>query len=277
MSVDYILETKHKEQISITTFGNENLSSGRCIIHVHGFKGFKDWGFNPFIAKYFALNGYFVITFNFSHNGIGASPLEFTELDKFAKNTYTREVNELSELINSLKLGFFGDVKGPKIGLIGHSRGGVASLINGANSPDVKAVATWASISKLDRYSERQKDEWKAQGYFEVVNARTNQVMRLNYTLLEDIENNQNDFLNLENAVSNLKKPLLIAHGEQDLAVPVKEGETLLSWSDKNKSELFVIKNTGHTFGAVHPFTGTNESLDQLLDRTKRFFDEHLA
>lgn len=74
-----------------------------------------------------------------------------------------------------------------------------------------------------------------------------------------------------------MKKPLLIAHGEQDLAVPVKEGETLLSWSDKNKSELFVIKNTGHTFGAVHPFTGTNESLDQLLDRTKRFFDEHLA
>ncbi|MBU1101327.1 MAG: prolyl oligopeptidase family serine peptidase [Bacteroidetes bacterium] len=277
MSADYILDTKDNEKIRISTFGEENYSSGRIIIHVHGFKGFKDWGFNPYIARYFAKNGYYVITFNFSHNGIGEDPLNFTELEKFAENTYSREVNELAELIEAVKSGFFGEIESPRIGVIGHSRGGVASLINGEKYSEIKAVSTWAAISKLDRYSERQKEEWKIQGYFEVVNTRTNQVMRLNYSLMEDIENNQTGLLSLEKAVKNLNKPLLIVHGEQDLAVPVKEGETLYNWSDKNKSELFIIKNTGHTFGAVHPFTGANESLDLLLDKTKRFFDEHLS
>jgi hypothetical protein len=33
-----------------------------------------------------------VVTFNFSHNGVGEAPLDFTELDKFAVNTYSRDM-----------------------------------------------------------------------------------------------------------------------------------------------------------------------------------------
>ena len=35
-------------------------------------------------------------------------------------------------------------------------------------------------------------------------------MMKLNVSLLEDIEKNKNDLLNLENATKNLNKPLLI-------------------------------------------------------------------
>lgn len=35
---------------------------------------------------------YDVITFNFSHNGVGENLLEFTELETFAVNTYSCEL-----------------------------------------------------------------------------------------------------------------------------------------------------------------------------------------
>ena len=75
------------------------------------------------------MNFQVVVTFNFSHNGIGENKLEFTELDKFAKNTHSREVRELTELVKAIKNGFFEDVIFTKIGIIGHSRGGGNALL----------------------------------------------------------------------------------------------------------------------------------------------------
>ncbi|MCB0288593.1 MAG: alpha/beta hydrolase, partial [Calditrichaeota bacterium] len=130
MSQNYIYNTSENQKINITTFGTSNLEKGNCLIFVHGFKGFKDWGFVPHLAKHFSENGYFVITFNFSHNGVGKSLTEFDELDKFANNTLSREVNELIEIISAYKNGFFGKISNQnKIGLVGHSRGGAVSIL----------------------------------------------------------------------------------------------------------------------------------------------------
>jgi pimeloyl-ACP methyl ester carboxylesterase len=141
---------------------------------------------------------------------------------------------------------------------------------------DVNAVAVWASISKLDRYSEKQKEKWKKKGFFEIFNTRTKQKMKLNLSLLEDIEKNGNNYLNLETAIKQLQRPLLIAHGDQDLAVPVSEGEQLFEWSDKNMTEFHKIASTGHTFNMKHPFEGTNPQFDELLILTKNFFINNL-
>jgi pimeloyl-ACP methyl ester carboxylesterase len=276
MSKDYTLHTSDKEKLQITAYGENNLSSKKFLIFVHGFKGFKDWGFGPFLANYFADKGFFVITFNFSHNGIGKEKLEFTELDKFAANTYSREVDELSELIDAVKSGFFEGVIPEKIGLIGHSRGGAISLLTASKKDKVDALVTWSAVSKLDRYSERQKAEWKRLGHFEALNSRTNQMMRMNYSFLEDLEINKDEKLNLEKAVNNLNQPLLIAHGDQDLAVPKKEADQLYEWSNKERTELFILNNTGHTFDIKHPFEGSSEKFNKLLNATNIFFQKQL-
>lgn len=271
---DFRLKTRDNENLSITTYGNEHLQRG-CVIFVHGFKGFKDWGFGPYLGKYFADKGLLVVTFNFSHNGIEENSTEFTQLEKFAKNTYSREVEELSEVIDACSSGFFGKLQGPLF-LLGHSRGGAVALLTAYLQRNVKAVALWASISKLDRFSERQKEQWRKDGYFEVTNQRTGQVMRLNVSLLEDIEKNSGTLLNIKGAVSQLNRPLLIAHGEQDLAVPLKEAEEIYSWADKSLTELYKIKATGHTFDIKHPFETSNEKFDLLLERTYKFFENNL-
>ena len=259
-----------------TTFRSENEESKRLLIFVNGFKGFKDWGFGPYLSEYFSKNGFSVLTFNFSHNGIGDAATEFTELDKFAKNTFSREVRGIDEIISPVRNGFFDVAKDVKIGLIGHSRGGAIAILASSKRMDVSAVATWSAISKLDRYSVRQKEEWRKKGFFEVLNTRTNQMMRLNVELLDDIEKNSGDFLNIENATKKLNRPLLIAHGDQDLAVPIAEAEQIYEWSDKSNTEFFKLFGTGHTFDIVHPFNGTTEKFEKLLDKTTKFFNQYL-
>lgn len=272
MRENYSYTTSSGNVISITCYGNENISNNSCIIITHGFKGFKDWGYFPYTAEYLSELGYFVITFNFSHNGIGSNKLEFTELEKFAKNTFSLEIEELSEVVKALKEDYFGKVNNPKIGLLGHSRGGAIALLTALNLNSITAVVTWSSVSSLDRYSERQKIEWRKKGYFAVMNSRTKQEMRLNVSLLNDLEENADDKLNITAAVANLGVPLLIAHGKEDLAVKFQEAEELYKHSDKSITELFPIENTGHTFGCVHPFVGPNEKFDNLLIKTGQFF-----
>lgn len=272
MSENNIFYTSETEKLRISTFGSYNSGEKNSLIFVHGFKGFKDWGFGPYVGRYFSQRGYFVVMFNFSHNGVGESLTEFDELDKFAENTFSREIKELSELIDALKSGYFGDAGRNKIGLIGHSRGGAVSLLTGFKKPEVDAVAAWSSVAELDRYSDRQKEEWRKNGSFGVMNMRTKQEMRLNVSLLEDIEENKNDLLNIQRAVKELNKPLLIAHGDQDLAVPIKEAEQLFEWSDKEKTEFFKLKKTGHTFDIKHPFEGTTDKFENLLEKTDEFF-----
>ncbi len=276
MSQNYSITSSLGGKISITTFGNENISQKKCIILVHGFKGFKDWGYAPYFGESFSSKGYFVITFNFSHNGIGENKFEFTELEKFANNTFTREITELEDVVKAYINNEFGMVDNPSIGIVGHSRGGAIALLTASKLENVKAVSTWGSVATLDRYSERQKEIWRNKGYFSVMNMRTKQEMRLNLNILEDLEKNQNDSLNIEKKVSELNKPLLIVHGKEDLAVKIDEAKQLFDWSNKNNTELKIIENTGHTFGCVHPFEGTNKIFDGLLNKTDKLLRENI-
>lgn len=273
---DIIFQASDGEIIRTSVFGKENIGSGPVVVMAHGFKGFKDWGFWPYIGEYFAERGFVAVTFNFSHNGVGESLTEFDQLDKFADNTFSREVRELRELVAAVNDGFFGDIGGHDIGVLGHSRGGGIALAASAKDDLIIAVATWSAVADFNRYSDEHKKRWREKGYFEVLNTRTNQMMRLNSVLLEDLEEHGDDLLNLERAARGLGKPLLIVHGAQDVAVPIQEGKQLREWADDENTEFFRVENTGHTFGAVHPFEGTTDALESVLEKTTDFFGKNL-
>ncbi len=273
---DIVFQASDGEIIRTSVFGKDNVGNGPVVIMAHGFKGFKDWGFWPYIGEYLADRGFVAVTFNFSHNGVGESLTEFDQLEKFADNTFSREVRELSELVAAANDGFFGDIGDHDIGVLGHSRGGGIALATGTKEDLINSVATWSAVADFNRYSDKHKKRWREKGYFEVLNTRTNQMMRLNSVLLEDLEEHKDDLLNLEKAARELGKPLLIVHGAQDVAVPIREGKQLRDWADDDKTEFFRVENTGHTFGAVHPFEGTTDALESVLKKTTEFFDEHL-
>ncbi len=275
MQNEFLLKSNKNNEIQISAYGIENINAAPCIICVHGFKGFKDWGFWPFASQYLSENGFFVLSFNFSHNGIGTNPLEFTELDKFAINSFSLEKEELEQVADSYLNKFFGGKSNKGIGIVGHSRGAAVTML-ASQKINFDAIVLWSSISKIDRYTKHQKDEWFEKGFLEFQNSRTKQMMRLDVSFLNDIERKKNKSLNLEESIRNYKNPLLVIHGEQDLTVPAKEAQNILDWSGSTQKEINIIPKTGHTFDAQHPFQNSNPVLDLVLEKTKIFFKKHL-
>jgi len=247
------------------------------IIFTHGFKGFKDWGGFPYLMEKISSEEFGAVSYNFSHNGVSEkNPVEFTRLDLFSQNTFSLELNELSDVIN-----FFSDnaddfmIDKNRMALIGHSRGGGISILSAADDKRIKCLVTLSSVSGFDRYSDKLKLEWKKKGYIESENTRTKQLMRLNVSLLEDLENNK-DTLNIISAASRLKIPALFIHGKEDLAVKYHEAEEIFESTDKQNKELFFIENTGHTFGVIHPFAGTTPAFDIVIEKIIGFLKKYL-
>ncbi|HEV2131268.1 MAG TPA: hypothetical protein VGR27_09200, partial [Longimicrobiaceae bacterium] len=66
-----------------------------AVVICHGFKGFKDWGFFPTLARAIAARGHAAVSFNFSRSGIGADGVDFSALDLFRENTHSHNVDEI--------------------------------------------------------------------------------------------------------------------------------------------------------------------------------------
>lgn len=277
MKRSFLHHSKEGFPIHLDLYAGEGFASQPILLYVHGFKGFKDWGFVPYIGEYFARQGITFLAFNFSHNGIGPDLLNFTEFDRFEANTYSREISEVSEVVHLCQhTDIFGAYLKGKIALLGHSRGGGIALLSAVQNPAVAAVITWASVSTLDRFSKTEKQVWRQQGYIERVNSRTGQVFRLGIPLLEEIERHGKKRLNVLQAVQNLNRPLLIFHGQNDESVPPFEGEQLNVYGTPELTEFRLIPKTGHTFGTKHPFVGSTDALEQLLLGSTAFLQEHL-
>ena len=148
--------------IGLSLYGANLEANTPTVLYLHGFKGFKDWGFVPFLGEQLAAAGIRMLAMNFSHNGIGESLLEFTEEEKFRDNTFLLEIEEAREIIGKYHRGkLFGAVPGRKIGVLGHSRGGGVALLSTWDMPEVKAVCTWASVSTFFRYPPDVIEAWR--------------------------------------------------------------------------------------------------------------------
>jgi pimeloyl-ACP methyl ester carboxylesterase len=141
----------------------------------------------------------------------------------------------------------------------------------------VRALVTWAAVSDFDRYSPEQKEAWRREGGFPIVNARTGQQLALGRGLLEDLEAHRAE-LDLAAAAARRRAPWLIIHGEEDESVPVLEGERLADFSKRAAApaELLLIPDADHTFGSRHPFAGPTPALIQALNATQGWFRKHL-
>ncbi len=262
--------------MGLSLYGADLSRDAATVVYLHGFKGFKDWGFTPYVGARFASVGIRFLAMNFSHNGIGDDPIEFTELERFRENTFSLELDEALEVIGKYKEGkLFGASAGVPMGLLGHSRGGGIALL-ASGHPAIQAICTWASVSTFARYPQHVIDLWRQQGYLDVPNARTGQLMQLGWQIHEDLEAHMDGRLSLTAAVQRLQKPLCIIHGDQDEAVSDADARAIFEWADQARAELHIIQGAGHTFGAKHPFAGTHPHLEDLIGHTLKFFKIHL-
>lgn len=241
---------------------------------VHGFTGFKNWGFIPYLAQTLARNDFAAVTFNFSHDGIQEERDWVVNTKLFEQNTISLEVEDLRLLITSIKNGLslpnsiqkLLDVE--KISLIGQSLGGAVSLIYSAKYDNIDKIVMLGSVGTLFRYTKRQVQDWEKTGFLEFNNSRTGQTLRISFRYIQDIY--QNDY-KLENFLRSINIPVLYIHGSEDITVPLSEIQALLRNSQNPLAILEIIKNTGHTFGIEHPFTKPTTALTEAIQKTINF------
>lgn len=271
MSIDFRVQLDGSTVMKATRYPAQSDSPKGLIIIAHGYKGFKDWGMFPYAAKYLSRT-HEVVTFNFSHNGIGDDPLHFTELDKFAVNTYDRELLDLDALIRYLQADMQEANLHLPIFLIGHSRGAGVCLVHALDHPDsVSGVISWNGVTNLDLFSDQQREEMRCNGRSYVLNGRTNQQMPLDVIIIEDLERQQERYDIIGRLTGHKDKdfPVVLIQGTEDSSKLRNGSEQLVSL--RPDIQWIQIAGGNHTFGTVHPFTGPTSQLTEALEATLSF------
>jgi dipeptidyl aminopeptidase/acylaminoacyl peptidase len=274
----FLLDTAPNGPLRGDVYLPEHPLGAPIIVGCHGFKGFKDWGFWPETGRRLAEAGFVLVTFNVSGAGVGADADRFTDLEGFAANTLSKELQDLGAVLDAISRRelSLGGADGRRLGVLGHSRGGAMALVRASRDPRIRSLVTWASVADFHRVDEETRRTWRETGYIEVPNLRTGQILRLSVSFLDDLEAH-GDALNPVEAARRLKIPYLIVHGADDETVPVQEAERLARAADPGLRRLHIVRGSGHTFGAAHPFTTPTLDLAAVWDETIRWFRETLA
>lgn len=247
------------------TIDYPSVENAPIILFLHGFKGFKDWGAWPLLAEYLTEKGFAVVRVNFSHNGTTPEqPIDFADLEAFGQNTFTKETQDVQDVLNWLFAAteIHSKIDLNQINILAHSRGGAIAIITAVEDDRINKIASLSGVGKLDRYNDQELAHWKKEGVVYMLNGRTNQNMPLYYTLAEDYLKNETRFdLNL--VIQNLKQPYLVIHAENDETVSVTEGKILAELGEN--ASIAIIPNANHSFGGMHPYTDKSLPLDTQL------------
>lgn len=204
----------------------------KIIIIAHGFSSSKNSANFIKMSDEFDKKG--ISTFRIDFYGHGESEGDF------AKITISEAVDDILQAIKFLK-----DNGYSRIGLIGSSFGGIASIMVASKINDLFALALKSPVSDYRevqeiKLTEKGLENWKNKGWEYYVN-REEEKLRLNYTFVEDFKNNI-----AYNVASLIKIPTLIVHGDKDNVVPVKQS---MKTSKLIKNcRLKIIKDADHIY-----------------------------
>lgn len=273
-----VLHRTNKKPIVWDAFFNSDDTLKPLVIFCHGYKGFKDWGSWELVAERFSEAQFFFVKFNFSHNGgTVENPIDFPDLEAFAENNYSKELDDLDAMLNlfsSKNFEYHTHINTKAITVIGHSRGGGISIIKTSEDKRIAKLVTWASVSSFGKRTSTTGDleQWRKDGVKYVLNGRTKQQMPHNYQFYEDYKANEKR-LDIASAIKRIDIPILIIHAIDDPSVTFDEAETLKVL--RPESELVAIDNSNHVFGARHPWDKKQlpQALRIVVDKTIAFIN----
>jgi len=243
--------------------GNTHVPDGDAVgilLIAHGFKGYKDYGFFPYLADAASRCRLIAHRFNFSHSGMTDRIESFERPDLFEADTWGKQIHDMLAVAAAVK-SLPGSAANRPVIWFGHSRGGVTALLAAgrvfagtAGDTDVEppaGVITAASPDTPMRLDEAQASLLRRRGWLESPSSRTGQLLRIGRESLLEVEADPEAFEPL-NAVRQITCAMLLLHGDDDQTVPVSASQRLARQAG-NRGQLRTIRGAGHTFNAPNP------------------------
>ncbi|MBO6514072.1 MAG: alpha/beta hydrolase [Phycisphaerales bacterium] len=248
-TTDWVL----KNGRGLELIGNSDRPAGdahACVVFVHGFKGYKDYGFVPVLCRALARDGVVVHRFNLSCSGMTNDTETFARQDLFALDTWTRQVEDVRCVLDAVAEETL-DGAGLARFVVGHSRGGATALMVAGRegTPELAGVATINAVDACCRMDAEAQRELLERGWMVSASARTGQELRINASWLEEqLEDPAaHDVLGM---CTSLQLPALIMHGDADDAVDLNAGERIASAIG---AELHVVSGANHVLNMSNP------------------------
>jgi uncharacterized protein len=245
-----------------------------AVLVLHGFRGYKSVGLLVAIAERLARAGFTAVNVSVSGAGVDEAG-EFQYPERFAHNTYSREMNDIRQVIAAILEGKLGVAIPSALGLLGYSRGGGVALCIAREVPAVDAVVTWAAIATIRRYTDEEIEAWRALGRI-TTETRTGEPLPMDFEIVEDALAHADRF-DIGLAARLLQRPWLLVQGTEDDTVPVEEGGELALQSTDERFESLLIPGADHAFTARQPWERMTPQLEKLFNATTRFFSRHLG
>lgn len=232
------------------------------IVLSHGFLGYKEYGMFPRLGSCAAAAGFILHRFNFSHSGMTNEIDTFARPDLLERDTWNRQVQDLRRVCEGIRSGQIAGQHLPVV-LVGHSRGGVTSLLvparDGAfaRSHGIAGVVTCAAPSTCMSISREEIDDLMACGYLERTSSRTGQVFRFDRTFVDEqrADPPAHDLLAL---AGDIEVPVLILHGEDDETVHPAAAEAICRAVGDN-ARIDLIPGGNHVFNVPNPLPAGEE------------------
>ncbi len=258
-----------------TPAGDEKLP---VALLAHGFKGFAGYGFLPLMADRLAEAGSVVVRFSFSHCGVADNPDSFDRADLFEHDTYAKQVADVLALIAAVRGGSLPDADRfdtGRMAMVGHSRGGVTTVLATGSTEAFGAIVTLASPDTT-LHDPAMAEAIRAAGRVLSPSSRTGQDLYIGREVVDDIDR-AGEAYDLHKLLGRFDKPYMAVHCEGDQTVAFACSERLAAAHTAGPSELLIVPAGGHTFDFAHGQPGSTPALDLVVERVVAFLNRHLS
>lgn len=154
-----------------------------------------------------------------------------------------------------------------RLGLMGSSFGGMASLLAAPVAPGLRCLALKSPVSDylgrlIVERDRKSLGEWRDQGFLTLTDDEGRN-LRLKYSFYEDAEKARG-----YESAPDITVPTLIVHGEADETVPVAQSRKLLALLPRG--EIEVLEGADHRYSRKADF-------ERMLGRISGFLIDHLS
>lgn len=223
----------------------------------HSFTGFKEIRHLAHLSNRLVESGFFTFRFDFA-DCVGESDGTCEEM------TLTKQVEDLLDVLD------FAADKDPvdpdRIGLAGHSLGGLTSIVTASRDDRVAALVPVASASNTEGenlFGESEVERWRRAGHIHFQTYKRGEVT-INYDFYDDLQ--QYDGAEV---IRDVHAPVRFVHGTEDTIVPPENSERMYR-NANDPRDLRLVEGADHLFKR-------EEHEDAMLDAAVGWFEEWLG
>jgi len=208
-----------------------------AVVLIHGLTGGIHEIKNRYMCDMLMNNGFVALQFDFydKPNNLSEPKIENTNVTQQVKTTKLA-----IDFVESLPY-----VEKNKIGLTGHSLGGMTVVIYAASKDSrIKALVVQSAVSQFGNSKAIEqfgKEEVRKKGYIQLEKDWGN--VHINYSFYEDGKK-----YNVYKEAEKIAFPTLIFHGDEDESVDFRQSEELIKHIKVKDNKLEIIKGADHCY-----------------------------